>query len=144
MNKAIVILFIIVNFASFGNTNIRISNSQNYYFIEDSSVVNIDDTSKIIVNENGDTIVLKKRKFTAIVLALLTGPVGGHRLYLGTKPVVPVVYAATLGGGFLIIPIMDIVTIIFTKDLSKFENNDQILMWINGDSNDDEFFDYEE
>ena len=98
---------------------------------------NYRDTSKMIINEQGDTIYLVKRKFTAILLTILTGPLGGHRLYLGTKPIVPVVYAVTLGGGLLVIPILDLFAIIFTKDLSKFENNDKVLMWINGEEDED-------
>jgi hypothetical protein len=135
MNKSFLILilfsFFLLNRTEAGviilNKSIKL-NTRHYY----------SDTSKIIINEHGDTIFLKKRKFTAIILTLLTGPIGGHRLYLGTKPIVPIVYAVTLGGGFLVIPIMDLFTIIFTKDLNKFENNDKVLMWINGES--DDFF----
>jgi len=64
----------------------------------------------------------------AIVFTLLTGPLGGHRVYLGTRPGAPIIYAVTLGG-FGILPIVDLVHIIFTKDLSKFEQNQKIIMW---------------
>lgn len=66
---------------------------------------------------------------TLIALTILTGLLGGHRLYLGTKPIVPVVYALTLGGGFGILPFVDLLVITFTKDLSKYENNPRIIMW---------------
>ena len=144
MNKILVILSILFSFTSYSNSVNNTSTTRMYLVLVDDSLTILDDTNTVIIDENGDPIVFKKRKFTAIALALLTGPIGGHRLYLGTKPIVPVVYAVTLGGGFLIIPIMDIITIIFTKDLSKFENNDQILMWINGDNNEDDFFEYDE
>lgn len=75
-----------------------------------------------------DTI--KRNKITAIILTLLTGPVGGHRLYMGTKPIVPIVYACTLGC-IGILPFIDLVVICFSKDLSRFENNDKIIMWAN-------------
>ena len=74
-----------------------------------------------------------KKRFIAIALVVLTGPLGGHRLYLGTHSVVPVFYALTLGGGFIILPVIDLITIIFTKDLSKFENNERVIMWLNAD-----------
>jgi hypothetical protein len=73
--------------------------------------------------------VVGKDKATAIVLTLLTGPLGGHRLYLGTKPIVPIVYVCTLGGGVGVLPFIDLVVICFSKDISRFENNDKIFMW---------------
>jgi hypothetical protein len=69
-------------------------------------------------------------KVSTVCIILLTGPLGGHRLYLGTKPVVPVVYAVTLGGGIGILPIIDMFVVIFTKDLNRYINNDKIIMWI--------------
>ena len=74
-----------------------------------------------------------KKRFIAIALVVLTGPLGGHRLYLGTHPVVPLFYALTLGGGFIVLPVIDLISIIFTKDLSKFENNERVIMWLNAD-----------
>jgi hypothetical protein len=73
--------------------------------------------------------VAGKNKATVIVLTLLTGPLGGHRLYLGTKPIVPIVYTLTLGGGVGVLPFIDLVVICFSKDISRFENNDKIFMW---------------
>ena len=74
-----------------------------------------------------------KKRFIAIALVVLTGPLGGHRLYLGTHPVVPLFYALTLGGGFVVLPLIDLISTIFTKDLSKFENNERVIMWLNAD-----------
>lgn len=73
--------------------------------------------------------VVGKDKATTIVLTLLTGPLGGHRLYLGTKPIVPVVYTLTLGGGVGILPFIDLVVVCFSKDMTRFENNNKIFMW---------------
>ncbi|MGM0650822.1 MAG: hypothetical protein ACQES1_10000, partial [Bacteroidota bacterium] len=58
------------------------------------------------------------------------GPLGGHRIYLGTEPWVPVVYAVTLGGGIGLLPAIDLFVIIFTKDLNKYIDNPQIFMWL--------------
>jgi len=136
MNKLFAILLIVLGFSVFAKTpkfvNILNKEDISLLTIENANYKNFSDTSKYIIDEKGDTIYLVKRKFTAILLTILTGPLGGHRLYLGTKPIVPVVYAVTLGGGLLVIPIMDLFTIIFTKNLSKYENNDKVLMWING------------
>ena len=54
---------------------------------------------------------------------LLTGPIGGHRIILGTGPVVPAVYAITLGGGLGILPAIDFFAILFSGNASKFKNN---------------------
>lgn len=73
--------------------------------------------------------VVGKDKATTIILTLLTGPIGGHRLYLGTKPIVSIVYVCTLGGGLGVLPFIDLVVVCFSKDISRFENNDKIFMW---------------
>ena len=140
MKESIFILLIIFSISVFAEMTYAVSDlNKNIISSVDSSInyKNFSDTSKYVIDEKGDTIYLKKRKFTAILLTILTGPLGGHRLYLGTKPIVPVVYAVTLGGGLLVIPIIDLFTIIFTKDLSKYEENDKVLMWINGEEDDD-------
>ncbi|MGY6563053.1 MAG: NINE protein [Luteibaculaceae bacterium] len=76
---------------------------------------------------NGSAV--KNKKWIAITAAVLLGPFGGHRLYLGTNEKVPVIYTLTLGGGLGLLPLIDIIHIIFTKDLSKFEQNERVFMW---------------
>ncbi len=68
-------------------------------------------------------------RLISILLGIALGPFGGHRLYLGTKAHVPVVYTLTLGGGFGILPLIDIFHLIFTKDLEPFRNNGNVFMW---------------
>jgi len=70
-----------------------------------------------------------KTKGKAILMALLTGPIGGHRIYLGTTPFVPIVYALTLGGGMGLLPAVDIIFILFSPNLTPYENNPNIIMW---------------
>ena len=69
-------------------------------------------------------------KLEASLLAITLGAFGVHRLYLGTKPVVPVFYCLTLGGGFYILTLIDVGVIVFSKDLEKYKNNDKIVMWL--------------
>lgn len=71
------------------------------------------------------------QKFTAIALAVALGPFGVHRLYLGTQPVVPVVYTLTLGGGLGILPLADIIAILIAEDLSIYKDNAKVIMWAN-------------
>ncbi len=76
----------------------------------------------------------KPHKITAIIFALLTGPLGGHRIYLGTSTQVPLIYTVTLGG-FGTLVVADIIAIVVSKDLSEFQNNDKIFMWISSKQN---------
>lgn len=72
---------------------------------------------------------VENKKITAAVLTLTLGMLGVHRIYLGTAPYIPAVYLFTFGGGFFVLPIIDLVMILSTKDISKFENNNKLLMW---------------
>lgn len=77
-----------------------------------------------------NTQQVKGKRAKAIIFTLLTGPLGGHRIYLQTHHKVPILYSVTLGG-FGIVAITDLCFIIFKKDLSPFENNDRFIMWNN-------------
>ncbi len=79
--------------------------------------------------ETVKTIPIWRKKLILAALVLTLGPLGVHRLYLGTHPGVPVFYTLTLGGGFGILPIIDLIAILTSKDLSRFENNGKILMF---------------
>jgi hypothetical protein len=79
-----------------------------------------------------DVIQPKGIRPTAMLITILTGPFGGHRLYLGTNETVPIFYALTLGGGLGILPLIDFLCITFTKDLSRYYGNDKIFMWVPG------------
>jgi len=61
-------------------------------------------------------------------LAVLLGPFGAHRLYLGTTPKVAVVYGITFGG-FGVLALLDLGHLLFTKDLDPYRNNGQVFMW---------------
>ena len=81
--------------------------------------------SNVVVSE------LKHPKRTAAILALTLGMLGAHRLFLGSKPWVPLFYVLTVGGVFFIIPVIDFLAIVTEKNTSKFYNNNSILMWLN-------------
>ena len=74
------------------------------------------------------TSTVKFKRGKAIIFTLLTGLFGGHRIYFGTHHRTPIIYSVTLGG-LGVLPIVDLINIIFTKDLKRFENNPQIIMW---------------
>ena len=80
-------------------------------------------------HQENTSYIQGKNKTGAILMAVLTGPLGGHRIYLGTTPFIPIIYAITLGGGMGLLPLVDIIAILITTDLKSFENNDDIFMW---------------
>jgi TM2 domain-containing membrane protein YozV len=73
----------------------------------------------------------ENKRLTAALLTFSLGMLGIHRLYLGTKPWIPAAYLFTFGGGFFILPLIDCIAILSSKDLTRFLNNDHFIMWIN-------------
>jgi TM2 domain-containing membrane protein YozV len=75
---------------------------------------------------------LKKKKLIAALCAFPfpLGFVGGHRVLLGSKPWIPIVYVATFGGCFGLLPLIDFCVILHAKDITPYENNPNIFMWI--------------
>lgn len=71
-----------------------------------------------------------KKQIAAMLSFPLIGATGAHRIYLGTEPLVPVTYTATLGGCFGILPLIDFIAILSEKDISIFENNPKVFMWV--------------
>jgi TM2 domain-containing membrane protein YozV len=80
------------------------------------------------VNEGDGEEDFHPSRALAVGLAVALGPFGAHRLYFGTTPKVPVLYALTFGG-FGILVLIDIGHILFTKDLTGYLENDRVLMW---------------
>lgn len=75
---------------------------------------------------------LRKKKIISALCAFPfpLGFVGAHRVMLGTKPWVPIVYVATFGGCFGLLPLIDFCVIVFSKDIEQYENNPNIFMWV--------------
>lgn len=74
----------------------------------------------------------KKKKLLASFLSFPFpfGFLGTHRIMLGTKPWVPVVYVATFGGCFGLLPLVDFCVILLSDDIEQYENNPNVFMWI--------------
>lgn len=87
---------------------------------------------KELVEPNSKSIQEAERenpRAVAIGLTVLLGPFGAHRIYLGTREAVPIFYTLTLGGGLGVLPVIDLIHLIFSKDLSRFVNNEKVIMW---------------
>lgn len=94
--------------------------------------VHVTDLESELLNlsiDNAQVFEPRFKKLKAILLAVFLGHFGVHRIYLGTSPNVPVVYSLTLGGGFGLLPLLDIAAILTTKNLEKFYHNDKVFMW---------------
>lgn len=110
----------------------KISAQVNSDFPNENMVIQLE------VVQNEDTLTISKniessqydhhKKIVAALLCVSLGPFGMHRLYLGTTPEVAAAYSATLGA-IGILPVIDLFAIIFTKDLSRFKNNNRVMMW---------------
>lgn len=85
-------------------------------------------TDTVLPASAGPDTVHTPSRAVAAVFALTLGPFGGHRLYLGTRPKVPLVYGLTFGG-FGVLAMVDLAHILLTRDLSAYQANDRIFMW---------------
>ncbi len=68
------------------------------------------------------------QRWLAAALTLTVGPFGGHRVYLGTRPTVPLLYSLTFGG-FGVLVLIDLGHVLFTRDLAPYQENGQVFMW---------------
>lgn len=132
MNKPIVSLLFVMLMGLFFR-----SYAENYsapYTTSDTLTVSIDSVKEInstsIVIPAKDTLLRKKLISSFFAFPFPFGFMGAHRVMLGTKPWVPVVYVATLGGCFGLLPLIDFCVIVFSKDIEQYENNPNIFMWV--------------
>ncbi|MCO6499390.1 MAG: TM2 domain-containing protein [Vicingus serpentipes] len=87
-----------------------------------------EDSSEQVIGIDSIAPVVKFKRGKAILFTIFTGFLGGHRIYLGTHQRTPILYSVTLGG-LGILPVIDLIHLVFTKDLTVFENKTQIIMW---------------
>ena len=119
MKFLLVLLVLFLSSTSFAS-NDKVITMKQFKGFSSLSALDIDTTKNRNIN---------KIKIIAVTLAVTLGVFGVHRLYLGTKSLVPISYTLTLGGGMAILPIIDIIYIISAKDINQITNNDYIFMW---------------
>lgn len=73
-------------------------------------------------------VMVENERVISSALAVLLGPFGAHRIYLGTTPAVAIIYGVTFGG-FGILVLLDLGHLLFTHDLAAYRNNDRVFMW---------------
>jgi len=84
------------------------------------------------LNANVDAIPHKKHRFIAALLAFPLGIFGLHRLYLGTSGQIPFIYIVTFGGVFGVLPFIDFVLILLSKDKefhTNYTGNHHLFLW---------------
>jgi len=86
------------------------------------------------VKTEKEKLILKLNRRKKIISSILAFPfpfgiIGLHRIYLGSKPYVPLAYIASLGGELGIIPFIDFMVLISSKDVKKFQDNPNLIMW---------------
>ncbi len=113
-------------FLIFISVVLNVNASNQLLCVQDSMVSNEIELTDSIPAEK--LVQRKNVRIKAILFTVLTGPLGGHRVYLRTRPGAPIIYAVTLGG-FGILPLVDLAHLIFKKDISTFEENPKIMMW---------------
>ncbi|MGB1039326.1 MAG: NINE protein [Flavobacteriales bacterium] len=124
MKYIVLIFFFSINYACLSSSPIQdINTNQTYQDNFETIYFNS------ILSDSSKPKSLLKTKLIAITLAITLGYFGVHRLYLGTKPIVPIAYTLTIGGGGFILPLIDIFYIIAAKDINQIINNDFVFMW---------------
>ncbi|TXB64667.1 TM2 domain-containing protein [Vicingus serpentipes] len=123
MYKKITFCFLFFTSVFFAKAEKTQFSFQDTIFAENKELINAGDS--IQPNKKAER---KHVRVKAIIFTILTGPLGGHRVYLRTRPGAPIIYAVTLGG-FGILPLVDLAHLIFKKDISSFEENPKIMMW---------------
>lgn len=104
---------------SIADTNLKLLVADTTYQLTVNKIIIIPDKS------------LKKRLITSfLAFPFPLGFLGTHRIMLGTKPWVPVVYIATFGGCFGLLPLVDFCVLLFCDNIEQYENNPNIFMWI--------------
>lgn len=94
--------------------------------------ISLTPSDSTIQKKTSSTKTIRKKKIISALCAFPfpLGFVGAHRVMLGTKPWVPIVYVATFGGCFGLLPLIDFCVIVFSKDIEQYENNPNIFMWV--------------
>jgi TM2 domain-containing membrane protein YozV len=85
-----------------------------------------------IIHTNRTDKEIRKERLVAAIAAFPFpfGFMGAHRVMLGTSPWIPVIYVATFGGCFGLLPLIDFFVITFSKDIEPYENNPHVFMWV--------------
>lgn len=137
--RIFLLLTIITGFAFFSSAKasepLILQPADSIVFIDVRSLSEGDSVQHVSSRHTASDASLKKRIVSALfALPFPCGFMGTHRVMLGTSPWVPVVYVATFGGCFGLLPLIDFCFIAFSKDITPYENNPHVFMWVTNTS----------
>lgn len=95
--------------------------------LDDAEVLQLYDQLNIPIDSVSP---VKHKKLKSVLLGIFLGHFGVHRIYLGTTANVPIAYSLTLGGGFGLLPLVDVIALIATPDISVYEHSSKLIMWM--------------
>ena len=112
--------------------------SSNYYVNEEAvqevfnnsveTETTISITEDFLYNQNAQ--LAEKNALVAILLDFFLGGWGIHRVYLGGRPALILIYFITCGGIFGIVPLIDLIVMAINfDDISAYVGNDKFIMW---------------
>lgn len=107
----------------------KAENSIKIIQLTDDSVL-VQDSAKVA----REKLIKRLNRRKKIIASILSFPfpfgiIGLHRIYLGSEPYVPLAYIASLGGEIGIIPFIDFIVLVTTKDVKKYQDNPNLIMW---------------
>jgi len=129
----ILLVFLIVPFTAKAD-NYKIDQNKIDASFAAASEVSILSTFDLNALQGTGQVLDDKDPVMAFVLATVLGYLGIHRLYLGTKPTVVILYIITVGGCG-IITLIDWIQLLMVlldeKDMAPYIDNPHFIMWKN-------------
>ena len=114
----------------FLSLNLRAENNLGLSEYEVNILLELDknlEKSRLIIDIAPENRPVKFKRGKAILFTVFTGLFGGHRVYFGTHHRTPIIYSVTLGG-LGILPLVDLVNIIFTKYLNITSSHNRYVI----------------
>ncbi|GAA5035956.1 hypothetical protein GCM10011506_31510 [Marivirga lumbricoides] len=132
--KKLLLLICFVSFLGLSN-----SFANNSYYVDDAAVEEVltsgvELSAEFNLNPNAtlgqQTTLDEKDPLVAIILDFFLGGIGIHRVYLGGRGTLVLIYFITCGGIFGIVPLVDLIVLAINyDDISQFVDNDKFIMW---------------
>lgn len=136
MKKPIILIIaILFAFAGYSNSKYTIDDTQVEKVMTESVQVDFNMSAEQIEGIlGGASIQAEANAWVAFALAWVIGWTGVHRVYLGGKGSLILIYIVTCGGIFGIVPLIDWIVLLvgaIQGDISNFVGNDKFFMWSN-------------
>ncbi len=129
---AVAILFA---FAGYSNSKYTINDNQVEKVLTESVQINFElDANQMESILETTSIQGEPNAWVAFALSWVLGGIGVHRVYLGGKGSLILIYFITCGGIFGIVPFIDWIVLLvgaIKGDISQFVDNDKFFMWAN-------------